>query len=241
MDYGKSFSYVFEDKDWVKKLVVGGLLSVVPILNLIPCGYALRTVKAVGENREKPLPEWDDLGGDLVKGLLLVVGWFVYFLPSTILGGVVQAVNSILQGASAEASSVAGVCLGCGGCLAALLGLVAAVMVPAATVKYAQSGEFVSFFRFGEIWALLKDHSGDYIIAILLSMVAGFIAGFGVLACVVGLAFTTFWSLLVSAHLFGQILAKMAPAAPGSPVKSGPSYGELQPGELSGGAPTPQA
>jgi hypothetical protein len=42
-------------------------------------------------------------------------------------------------------------------------------------------------------------------VAIILYMVASFIAGFGTIACLVGVLFTMFWAYLVMAHVLGQV------------------------------------
>ena len=34
MDIGKSFSYPFEDKEWISKLGLGAVITIVPVLNL---------------------------------------------------------------------------------------------------------------------------------------------------------------------------------------------------------------
>ena len=39
MDFGKAFSFVFEDEDWIKKIGVGGLISL-----CTPGGPATRMV-----------------------------------------------------------------------------------------------------------------------------------------------------------------------------------------------------
>jgi len=38
----------------------------------------------------------------------------------------------------------------------------------------------------------------------LIAWVAGFVAGFGVILCFIGVIFTSFWAQLVSAHVYGQ-------------------------------------
>jgi len=52
---------------------------------------------------------------------------------------------------------------------------------------------------------LITGNLGNYIIALILAWVASVIAGFGVIACGVGVLFTSFWASLVMAHLFGQL------------------------------------
>jgi len=231
MDIGKSFSYVFDDKDWLKKVAIGGLLNIVPIVNLIPGGYAVRTLKNVSEGKDKPLPEWDDWGGDFMKGLMVTLASLIYAIPMFILGGLSAAVSAIGSASStSDAEAIAGVCAVGLSCLYALWGLVMGVILPAATVKYAKSGEFASFFRFSEIYRFISTNLGDYIIALLLSIVAFLVASIaGSILCGIGLLFTMFWVTLVGAHLLGQV----EPQPASSSTTGGTSYGDLTLGDLS--------
>jgi hypothetical protein len=237
MDIGKSFSYVFEDKDWVKKVAIGGLLTLVPIVNFIPSGYGLRVLKNVSEAKERPLPEWDDWGGDFLKGLMIVVASLIYAIPIFILQAFSFAVSAVAgSSGSSDAQGALGVCLFGLSCLYALWGLAMGIVLPAATAKYARSGEFASFFRFGDIFRFIGANLGDYIIALLLSLAAVIVAAVaGSILCVIGLIFTMFWASMVSMHLLGQIGAEPTPPATVTPEvpTSGPSYGELTQVDLS--------
>ena len=62
-------------------------------------------------------------------------------------------------------------------------------------------------FRFREILEVITSNVGNYIIVIILIWVAGLIASFGVILCVIGVIFTQFWSYLVSGNLLGQLAA----------------------------------
>jgi hypothetical protein len=56
MDFGKAFTYVFEDADWVKKLGIAGLLNIIPILGtILVSGWALNTTRYVIRRLEEPL------------------------------------------------------------------------------------------------------------------------------------------------------------------------------------------
>ena len=100
MDIGRSFSYITEDQEWWKKVLLGGLISLMPIVGqLYVLGYVLETLKNVIAGREVPLPEiGEDFGGKLVKGLLLWVITFVYFLPLTLLSTCSGVGSSIFTG-----------------------------------------------------------------------------------------------------------------------------------------------
>ncbi len=220
MDIGKSFTYMFEDKKWIEKILIGGLLGIIPIVNFIPVGYALRALKNRAENRADILPDWDDWGGDWVRGALVFVASLVYAIPILLLAipyGIVMAVTQ-------QGSGEGGVCSGLYSCGASLWGIVMAIVLPAGIIKYATEGTFGSFFRFSEIFRFISDNISNYIIALLLILVAGIAAGIvGSILCGIGLLFTEFWSYLVSAHLLGQVKAASTPSAGSTTFYSEPT------------------
>ncbi len=216
MDIGKSLSFMFDDEKGVRKLLIGGLINLVPIVNLATWGYTIRTLKNVADGSSQPLPDWDDLGGDLLKGLLLMVAGLIYALPLLVLFVPVVGLvvlSGISSGSGSDVANALGAFLGLGTaglwCLAAPYGLLVAVWLPAATANYAASGDFAAFFRFGEIWRLVQRNLGDYIIALLIAFVAGQVASWvGSIVLLVGAAFAGFWAALVYGHLLGQMLHK---------------------------------
>lgn len=222
MDIGKSLTYMFDDERWIHKVLIGGLIGLVPILNLALTGYMLRTLKNVAAGAARPMPEWDDLGNDFVKGLLVTVAGVVYALPLLIplLPIVGLIVVSAIAGNSGGAEGIQAILgLGTAGlwCLAVPYILLVAAWMPAATANYALAGDFRAFFRFREIWALVSRNAGNYVMVLLIAFVASQVAGWlGALVLVVGAAFTGFWSTLVLGHLLGQFLGEDhgVPAAP---------------------------
>jgi len=213
MDIGKAFSYVFEDGDWIVKILVGGFFVLLsPLLIGIPflAGYMVETVQNVMRDDPHPLPEWSRLGDKFVKGLILTVAGIIYMLP-VILLACLQTVVSLAVGERAGEGMLSFVL--CVECLSLLWGLLVAAVFPAALIRYAQSEEFSAAFRFNEIFGLITVNIGDYIIAILVSWLASIIGGFGVILCVVGVLFTTFWTYLVAAHLWGQVGRRTLPTA----------------------------
>ena len=245
MDIGKSFTYMFEEDKWVEKLLIGGLLMLVPIVNVFAIGYALRALKNVSEGKRPILPEWDDWGADWVKGLISsFVVPFIYALPlmfaaipfmivssatTTTYGGPQYGYGNNYQ----TMTGLATVCSLVFSCLAALWGLLIGIVYPAGTVRYARHGQFANYFQFRELFRFIKDNLADYIVAILISIVASIVAGIvGGIACGIGVAFTSFWSSLVMAFLFGQIEAAPAQAVTADLGVPAPTYGELQTSKL---------
>jgi hypothetical protein len=214
MDIGKAFTFPFDDEDWVKKLVIGAVLLIIPIANFITFGYMIRTLRNVAEGQAKPLPEWDQWGDDFMKGLLVVVAAFIYSLP-IVLVNVITAILGAVAG-SADSQSTQGVMALCTtvlSCLSGLWGLVVGIVIPAAVVKYAEEGEFGSFFKFSEIFQWIRDNLKNYIIALLVIIVARIVASLGVIACGIGVLFTMFWATVTMGHILGQVVAQANPPA----------------------------
>jgi hypothetical protein len=221
MDYGKSFTYPFEDKEWVTKILIGSLLSVVPFVNLVVLGYVLKVIRNVADGIEPALPNWDDFADFFMKGLVAALGTLVYALP-IIATALAMAFFGALTGydsGSSQQFSPFVFCIWGLSCLTAFYGLFMALVLPAAYVKYALRGDFGAFFRFGEIFHFITSNLGNYAIAMILTWIASFIAGFGVILCGIGIVFTEFWATLVMPHLLGQIVRLSgAPSEPAPPI-----------------------
>lgn len=205
MDIGKSVGYVFEDEGWLSKVLVGGVITLIPVVNLAAGGYAVRTLQNVVEGRERPLPAWDDFGDFFVKGLMLFIGTLIYSLPLILLNLGMMPLNW-MQDQRGASELITLLSLGMA-CLQFLFGLAIGVWVPAAIANYSVKGELGAFFRVGEIWGLIANNLGDYVIFLIVMCVVGIVAALvGVVLCLVGLAFTYFIYYLVFAHLLGQIV-----------------------------------
>lgn len=207
MDVGKSFSYVFEDERWLTKVLIGGLFTLASVVLVgIPfvMGYFVETVRNIMDGKEKPLPEWVDLGEKFKEGLILTVIFLVWAIPIWILT-CFQAVVSAIVGNSSSAGAVVAVISCFTSALSILWGIVIALFEPAIVTRFALNPQFSSGFAFNELWRFTVDNIGNVIIAVLLSIVASFLGSLGVILCGVGVFLTYFWAYLVMAHLFAQV------------------------------------
>lgn len=229
MDLGRSFSYMFEDKDWVAKLAIGGgiiligaILSflVIPIIAAyaLVLGYALVVIRNVYDGSTTPLPEWSNMGEYFVKGITALVGIVIWFIPVIVLGcciGLLSAAGGNARGGDSGSgvATIAGLLVTCLGCITAIVGIAIALFVYAPLTNFALTNQLSTFWDFSGNWKFIQRNSGNYIIAFLLAYVANIIAGFGIIACFIGVFFTAFWALLVTAHLFGDVArSNMAPS-----------------------------
>lgn len=244
MDAGKSFTYMFEDKDWIAKIAIGGLITLIPIIGtLIVLGYVLRVVRNVYDGVTPVLPEWNDIGDMLVKGFMAFLGLLIWSLPVILLacctGIFVAAVGGAGAGGDSESmSTLAGLVMTCMYCLMFVVGLAISLFVYAPLTNFALNNQIATFWNFGGMWKYIQANPGNYFIAFLLALVANFIAGFGIILCVIGVIFTSFWAMLVMGHLFGQVArsnmtptdSSMLPPAP-PPMDEPPSMmqGPMEP------------
>lgn len=208
MDFGKAFSFVFDDENWIVKVLIGGVLSLIPIVGqILLYGYGLEVMKNAMQGRSTPLPEWDDWGGKLVKGIMYIVIGFVYALPIIIVASCFSVLMGVLGSASSSRDAIdvintlGGLCLGG---FALVYGILMTLALPPAMGRYLETGEIGAAFRFGEVFALVRDNVGSWIIVLVLTWVAGLIAGLGIILCVVGVLFTAFWANLVTMYLWGD-------------------------------------
>ena len=82
MDYGRSFTYMFKQPDVWKKILIGGLLLLVPVIGwLWVGGYTLRTLRSVMTGSEN-LPEWTRWGDLATQGIYVWLGGLIYGLPA---------------------------------------------------------------------------------------------------------------------------------------------------------------
>jgi len=224
MNFGKSFTFMFEDPEWLRKLGIGTLVALLglvlsPVLiGLIPLlmvlGYSLVALRNVMDGQERPLPEWNDFGGFLVLGIKLAAALFVWALPA-IVAALPLGIGSALLSNSMDSGATAGgvTLVVCGSCLMILWALLVALITPAIYIRLARTGRFGSAFALGKLWEFTRANLGSVIVALVLVWLAGLIASIvaplGVLIVVIGLLitipFAVLWQSLVQAHLFGQV------------------------------------
>jgi hypothetical protein len=214
IDFGRSFSYVSEDPDWLKKVLIGGLFGLAcMVLVGIPfvLGYFSRTLRNVAAGTRPELPEWDDLGGLFEEGLRLTAVYLVYTLGVVVLLGVFAAallVPAFLASGSGKgrdalaAVSALGIVALYG--VIMLVSLALAIYLPAALARSALRGSVADGFAWRENFAFITANLANYALSLVSYLVAGFLAQFGVLLCCVGVFPAAFWSYLVLASALGQ-------------------------------------
>jgi len=244
MDIGKSFSYPFEDRQWVSKLGLGAVITLVPILQFAWTGYMVEIIRNVMKGSPEPLPTWDDIGKKFMDGVMLMVAGLVYALPMLIviclpMGfmviPVVLSSNGDMQdiaNAIAGAGSVLFMCLLC---VFMVYALILSVIYPAILIIFAREGTLASCFKFREVFELISKNMSPFLTAWGVSLAASFVVGLvsggaqvilnfipclGQIAAFVLAIGIVVYTTAIYAHLFGQFgrmaLAGPNPASPAS-------------------------
>src|ERR671912_200710 len=137
MDAERSFTFPFEDKEWISKLGLGAIISLVPILNFAWSGYLVDIIRNVMNDDPYPLPTWDDLGKKFREGLILFGAGLIYALPILLAlclplglsaGSGLLSGNSNMQELSQRLAETGGVLLLCLLCVFMLYGLVLSII-----------------------------------------------------------------------------------------------------------------
>jgi len=205
MDFGLAFSFVFKDRDWLKKIAIMALVGLIPIIGqIVVYGWAMNIAKRVMDNDPNPLADLD-FGGDLSRGFMGFVISFVYSLPVILVSSVSGIFDSLTTMSDSNAAiGVYTAIVVCFGLVALVFGLILAVLIPAALCRYLDTGSLSSAFDFGEVFKLVRLNIGTYLIVLLGTFVAGIAGSLGFIACVIGVMLTYAYSLAVTGHLYGQ-------------------------------------
>jgi hypothetical protein len=208
IDLERLVRYPSNDDDWVRTLLIGGLLTALSVL-IVPAfllyGYLLRVLReGMVEGQEPPgFDEWGTLLRDGVIAFLLVLVYqFVPLLVAALTVG--GSVLAILSG------SEVGVGVGLFGLLAglalsAVLALVFGYVTLIGVANYAREGEVAAAFDTTVLRAVALDgaYAVSWLYGVALLLVANVVAGLLGFVPVVGV-FVVFYAQVAAAWVWGK-------------------------------------
>jgi hypothetical protein len=208
-DFAKPFTYVFDDPRWMQKVLIGGLFYLAGFLIIgwfFVLGYMARVARNLISDQPTPLPEWDDLGGFFNDGARLIGVALIYVLPVVFVIAVLMIPSIAMTSIDNEAAQFFGSSMaGCLWCLMVPLSLAMMLFMPASLLFAAVEQRLGAGFDFARIWAFIRNNIGNYLLAVVVYLVARFLGGFGIFLLCVGVVFTAFWSMLITTHAFSQV------------------------------------
>ncbi|MCL7412434.1 MAG: DUF4013 domain-containing protein [ANME-2 cluster archaeon] len=209
MDIVETVKFPGNDVEWIKKILIGGLLMLIPIVNFIALGYYIKTLRGSIDD-ESALPEWEDWGDLFIKGLVVVIVVFIYMLiPLAILFFSIgsAAISSIASGDVAPASIGAIIA---GSLISMVLVFIACLLLPMAFSMYAKEDSIGAAFRLGELLSRIRSIIGEYIIALIVLLALMVIVSFISMVPFIGwvvMIFANFYVGLVAAYMLGNVYA----------------------------------
>jgi hypothetical protein len=189
MNFSRAFTYIFDDKNWVRKLVIGGLLTISSLL-IIPVpfvlGYLAKAVKAASSRQKDILPDWTDWINLYKIGLntLIIIGAYLLMLGFA---------NKFLE------------MIPFFGNLNWILNTFFSFVIPVPVIIYVTNGKINQAFNPESLKNFIVDNFVDLFLIWIVNLILIPIFLSGVFVMFFGLFFTLFYTLLVRSYLYGNL------------------------------------
>ena len=94
IDFLGSFTFIFNDKDWIKKLLITSIFVFLNIFGIcFLVGYMMKLFVNIRNKKYDPLPQWDDYGELFKDGLYMIL---IIFVSVILLGTFEWMLSSII-------------------------------------------------------------------------------------------------------------------------------------------------
>lgn len=225
MDIEHSFKFIFEDEDWIKKILIAAVLMITGIGAFAVTGYLAEVARRSANNEEQLLPQWEDIGQFFILGLKYMAIAFIWSLPAILLIFTLSLL-SVFAFTQDDPGAIAGVVTVFSLCIYTMVFiyilLLTMLMMPL-WVQLADNTPFGDLINPGSTWKLLRANLAGYIVIMLITWLAAMAASLvGTLLCGVGVFFTSVIAQVFFAHLVGQATAQARETlnhSPAVPVK----------------------
>lgn len=203
INFGKSFTWLFDDERWFDKLLAPVLVSLIPILGgMAFMGYLLRSLKNVSLMQERPLPEFE-FGKDLKRGFSWFLVTLVYAIPVMVVTFLLIFLASAMDngGYSGYFSYVFFFVL-----LFILIvySIFIALIQPFAMANFAIEDNFGSAFAFGDFLYRFRREKNAWMLVFLAVLLRGIITSIGSIVPIIGNWLGGLYAQFIIANLAGQ-------------------------------------
>ncbi len=192
MNYGEYVKFPLEDRDWLKKMILGCVILIIPIVNILALGYYMECIR-LGIQGKTYLPEWSDWEYYFRQGMMALLIFIVYL-------GIPLFLTLILH-----IIPILGVMV------SSIVILLAGALVPMALAGAARDNHISAAFSFGEVFYRVKqamDHYAPaYLIMVVVIAVAPVIV-FGIPIILFLGVFLMFYATVVFSNYIGQLYGR---------------------------------
>ena len=210
---GDSFTWAFRDTQWAGKMLVQGLIAIIPIVGWIAMtGWLMMAYDNARAGRNELPPAGFHLGRGIGIFLVFLVYGFVLSIP-------VAIAYTIAIVATSNAGNNAGLVSAPLFSLAALVSVACALLIrflfPALIVNTARGG-FAGGMDVQRVWQLSTFNLTNTVVAAVIIFVASIIGGLGLFVCI-GFIFTVPYENTINAAAAAWFDQQQQPAPAAAP------------------------
>jgi len=205
MRFGDAFTFIFQDPDWFKKVIIPGLVGLlIPIIGqLVLLGWGLKVTLNIIRNNPNPLPEMS-FGDDLSRGFKAAVVSFVYCIPMIIFYVPIIVLSAAAANGDDNMAVIVAIASTCFGLLMMIYGIAMAYVLPAAYTRTVVEDSIGAGLSFTEVFKLIKKAPMSYLLVLVGVLASSFISSLGSIACGIGIFLTVPYATAMLGHLYGQ-------------------------------------
>jgi len=218
LDFKRAFDATIQDPSWARKCIMAGLPILIPVVGWVAMlGWQRRRFERARAGRDD-LPE-PSLGEDLAQGVdpaIAMLNAMPFVLLAVALTFGIPFLMMLLGALLSEASKPLGGLVAIGATMSQLLGMalwfVLVSIINLASpelLRRAFLGERFPLFNPTPSLRIIRDNLNDFVVVLVLTLLANILAGFGIYLCCVGFVLTRPIAAAFQAHLLGQWQARL--------------------------------
>lgn len=203
LDFTEALKAPFSQNNWISQCIVGGIILLIPIVNIFVTGFAVRYIKNIS-NRINQIPSITD--NTFMLGIKFSFGSFLLNLPLLLINAfiAVTAINQATNGSS-NTFILNGI--------STILSLAIAVLMPALAINFSNNENVTSMIDFNIALEIIKRDTSNYLIMLFYALLIIVIYGVIETICcitiigIILLPFVIFLSTVSIANIVGQYFA----------------------------------
>jgi hypothetical protein len=176
MDFGRAFTFFFEDEDWGRKLLMGALFGLIGLVTLgfgyaVLYGWAIEISRRNLHEDNAELPAFDDIGGYFIDGIKLYLAQLVWALPMVVIWIPFFIVPFLIEAGIVNEETFVGLSMLFFICImpfALIFGLALSLGLPVQFGIFAATGSFKAVVNPKTIFNFVRANPGDYVLAWLI-------------------------------------------------------------------------
>lgn len=206
MDFSRAITYIFNEPNWVKKILLTGLISVIPFFGFIYLiGWIAEIVERVRTNSYFLLPEMFSISY-FIEGLKLALTGLIYCVPYFVISMIIRAVDwawvRIFNGFLENAGSSFLVFIN--SAVGFIYFFCFLFIIPCVLFIYLERRNIRDTLQFKRIYLTIKNDPKTFLYLLLALVLCLIVASFGISVFYIGVIFTIPFGAAIYSYLVGQ-------------------------------------